>query len=85
MPHCCIQVEKANTGFKNCAKEKGDSITLAEARRLQSQLTQRMTQTGDVIQPKDSDSAHCDLQSSLVQRIYGLSIKKIVFELQDSA
>lgn len=85
MPHCCVQVEKANTGFKDCAKEKGDSITLAEARRIQSQLTQRMTQTGDVIQPKDSDSAHCNLQSSSVQHIYGLSFEKIVFELQDSA
>lgn len=85
MPHCCVQVEKANTGFKNCEKEKRDSITLSEARRIQSQLTQRMTQTGDVIQPKDSDSAHCDQESSLVQHIYGLSFEKIVFELQDSA
>ena len=81
MPHCCVQVEKANTGFKDCAKEKGDSIALAEARRVQSQLTRRMTQTGDVIQPKDSDSALCDLESSLVHHICGLSFEKIVFQL----
>lgn len=24
MPHCYVQVEKKNIGFKNCAKGKGD-------------------------------------------------------------
>lgn len=75
MPHCWVQVEKANTGFKNGAKEKGDSIALAEARKVQSQLTQRMTQTGDVVQPKDSDSALRDPESSLVHHICGLMLQ----------
>lgn len=73
MPHCYVKVEKKNIGFKNCAKTKGDRIALAEARRVQTQLNQRMTQPGDVIQPKDSDSAQdsalCDPESSLVHHI----------------
>lgn len=74
MPHCCVQAEKPNTGAKNCAKGKGDSAALAEARRVQSEVTQRMSQAGDVIQLKDADSALCDLESSLVRHICGLEL-----------
>lgn len=55
MLHCCLQAEEANTGFKNSAKEQ-DSVALAEERGVQRELTQRMTQKGDVTQPKDSCS-----------------------------
>lgn len=75
MPGCCVQVKKANTGFKNCAKEKGDSTALAEARRVQSQLIQRTTQIGDVLHPKDSDSTLYDTESSLVHHVCSLMLQ----------
>lgn len=50
------------------------TIALAEARRVQTQLNQRMTQPGDEIQPSDSNSALCDPESSLVHHICSLEL-----------
>lgn len=45
-----------------------------EERGAQRLLTERMTQTGDVTQPKDLGSALCDLKSSLLHYIGDLEL-----------